>query len=151
MSTKSIKQRVQARELAVQALYQVEIARRGTTPIQTIDDLEPFLQSAAREADVRALAREIVDGVLGRSAMIDDVIRRAAEHWKLERIALVDRSILRVAVYELLEDPEIPPKVAIDAAIELAKKFSTAQSGAFVNGILDRIYRDSRAGSPATD
>src|SRR5690606_5705352 len=65
----------------------------------------------------------------------------------LERIALVDRSILRLATYELLDEPDVPPKVAIDEAIELAKKYSTAQSGAFVNGVLDRIYRDIRAGS----
>lgn len=143
----TVKKRAQAREVAVQALYQFEVSQRGSSPHRGIADLEPFLATATSDAWVRDFARRLVDGVLARLGSIDETIRGAAERWKLERIALVDRSILRLATYELLDEPDVPPKVAIDEAIELAKKYSTAQSGAFVNGVLDRIYRDIRAGS----
>ena len=78
---------------------------------------------------------------------MDDLDRRiaaAALRWKLSRIAPIDRCILRIALFEILESGDVPPKVAINEAIELAKKFSTEQSGSFVNGILDRIWTDSR-------
>jgi len=71
-----------------------------------------------------------------------------AKNWKLNRIAPVDRCILRLALFEMLEMDEVPPKVAINEAIDLAKKFSTEQSGAFVNGILDRIYNDAAKSEP---
>jgi N utilization substance protein B len=69
----------------------------------------------------------------------DQLIREVAEHWRLERIAPMDRAILRLAIYELNELPEVPPKVVVNEAIELAKRYSTEHSGAFVNGLLDRL------------
>jgi N utilization substance protein B len=85
--------------------------------------------------------RGLVDGVRRNRAQIDDRIARAAEHWSLERMAVTDRNVLRLGVYELLYT-DAPPRVVIDEAIDLAKRFGTAQSGPFVNGILDKLMHE---------
>ena len=133
--------RTRARELALQFLFQVDVQGveyRGT--------LEGFLDAALDGkpggAEARAYAVKLVDGVLLHAAEIDALIREAARNWELERMAGVDRNVLRLGCYELLHEPEVPMKVAINEAIELGKRFSTAASGAFVNGILDRIRKD---------
>jgi transcription antitermination factor NusB len=131
-----------AREIALQALYQYDLASKAGRPGLEAAELEPFIAEASGQASVRAHARKLLDGVLSRLDQLDRRLAAAIEHWKFERLAAVDRCILRLALFELLELPEVPPKVAINEAIELAKKFSTAQSGAFVNGILDRIYQE---------
>ena len=79
-----------------------------------------------------------------QSSKIDVIIAESTEHWDLERMAVVDRNILRMAVYELLYEPDVPGKVAINEAIEIAKKFGTAESSRFINGVLDRIHRELR-------
>ena len=89
-----------------------------------------------------SFATSLVDGVREHRREIDDLIREAARNWELERMAAVDRNALRLGCYELLHGDDIPMKVAINEAIELAKRFSTEASGAFVNGILDRIRKD---------
>jgi N utilization substance protein B len=111
-----------------------------------VDVLRPFLEKFSVDASVRREAIAMIDGVLSCQEDLDATIRAAADRWKLERIAAIDRAILRLAVFEILESPDVPPKVAINEAIELAKRYSTAQSGAFVNGILDRVMRDEAAG-----
>jgi len=75
---------------------------------------------------------------------IDQLLAQYAEHWDLERMAVVDRNILRMAVYELLWQPDVPPKAAINEALEIAKKFGTTESSRFINGVLDRILREHR-------
>lgn len=88
---------------------------------------------------VKKFAEELIRGAVAKRAEIDERIKQCAEHWELPRIAVVDRNILRLAIYEMLCRDDIPPIVSINEAVEIAKKFSTRESGAFVNGILDRV------------
>lgn len=133
-----------AREFALQALYQHDL-RRGSVGFGP-EEIEEFLRESTRDGQILAYARRLVFGAIEKRESIDERIAGAVHNWKLDRIAPVDRCVLRLAVFELLESPDVPPKVAIDEAIELAKKFSTEASGAFVNGILDRIYREISSG-----
>lgn len=132
----SPRKRTQARELAVQCLYQLDMLGRfdekhieSTADWSTVPD------------DAKDFARELIEACWQQRSLLDKEIRTAAEHWDLERMAFLDRNILRLAVFELLFRPEIPVNVSINEAIELGKKFSTKGSGAFINGILDRIKR----------
>ncbi len=124
-----------ARELALKALYQYDLLGG-----RTAEQLHAFCADSA-EPEVAELAGAMVDGCLAHQDEVDGVIRRTAQNWKLERMAACDRNILRLGAYELLHCSETPPKVAINEAIELAKKFSTQNSPTFVNGVLDRIYK----------
>lgn len=132
--------RRKARELALQFLYQLD--QTGA------DDPEPFEEEFWRrhpvDEDARAFATSLVRGAKAQRAKVDAVIAESAEHWDLERMAVVDRNILRMAVYELLYEPSVPAKVAINEAIEIAKKFGTAESSRFINGVLDRVHRELR-------
>ena len=123
-----------AREAALKALYQYDLVAG-----RTLRDLLAFCAQSARP-QAAELARQIVAGCIEHREELDDIIRRTAENWDIERMATADRNILRIGVYELLHRPETPPKVAINEAIELSKKYSTENSPTFVNGILDRIY-----------
>lgn len=137
------KKRARAREIALQALYQYDASRRSGGEAQSAEDLDSFVLQASDDAAVTSYARRLVAGCLEMHEALDARIQGAVKHWKMQRIAPVDLSILRLALYEIFEVDEVPPKVAINEAIELAKRFSTARSGAFVNGILDRLYQDS--------
>jgi transcription antitermination factor NusB len=148
-----MRKRTLAREIALQALYQHDLPRKraalptsasGGPVAVTADDLEAFIEQQTGDAEARAYARRLVDGAIARGPEIDAMIEGAVRHWKLNRLAPVDRSVLRLGIFELLECTDVPPKVVINEAIDLAKKFSTEQSGAFVNGILDRIYTELR-------
>ena len=147
-----MRKRTQAREIALKALYQHDLQRKREKDARaTVDDFESFIQAESGDPEVRSYVRFLLDGTLASITELDERIAAAALNWKLSRIAPVDRSILRLALFELIESPDVPPKVAINEAIDLAKKFSTEQSGAFVNGILDRIYNDlkeTRQGGP---
>lgn len=133
--------RTRARELALQFLFQVDFHDDWYQ-----DELDPFLSEhlAGRpgEAEAKAYCHKLVEGVLMHKRVIDDLIRGAARNWDLERMAAVDRNALRIGVYELLFGDGVPMKVAINEAIELGKRYSTEASGAFVNGILDRVRKD---------
>ena len=107
-----------------------------------VEDLEPFVGQSTDDGEIAKQALGLLDGVLGSLEDLDARIADVVKHWKMDRIAPIDRSILRLALYEFHEASSVPPKVAINEAIELAKKYSTEQSGAFVNGVLDRIYHD---------
>lgn len=131
-----------ARELALQFLYQVDI--RGEDILSTLDD---FLLSE-REGAV-PYARMLIEKCVNRLSDIDSSIEKWSENWDIERMAIVDRNILRIGVYEMLFSEDIPPKVAIDEAIEVAKTFGDADSPGFVNGILDGIYRNCPKNSEA--
>jgi len=133
----SSRKRTQARELAVQCLYQLDLLGRYDD-----EHLETTFRWSTATDDVKAFARELVDGCWRVRGRLDHEIGKVAEHWDLERMARVDRNILRLAVYELLVRDDIPPKVSINEAIDLGKKFSTGGSGAFINGVLDRIRKD---------
>ena len=131
--------RTLAREIALQALFQQDLA--GDDP-QKIAEL---LAEATEDSREREYARSLALGVLENRQELDKRIGGVPNNWKLDRIAAVDRAILRLGLYELLEMDEVPPKVVINESVELAKKFSTAKSGSFVNGVLDRIYQDLSA------
>lgn len=127
--------RRKSREDAVKLLYQWDI---------TEQEPEEFLKGCRSGAEtalsVDTFCLELVEGALQYRAAIDDEISRWAVHWSLDRMSAVDRNILRLAVYEILYRRDIPPKVTINEAIEIAKKFSSEDSASFVNGILDRVH-----------
>lgn len=130
--------REQGRVLTVQALYQWDV--RGAD----FDDLaDDFLAESTQDSEVYFFARELTFGARAFCDKADAWIMKAAAHWEMNRMAVVDRNILRLAIYEMLDRTDIPPRVAIDQAIELAKRFGTAESGGFVNGILDHVLRES--------
>jgi len=135
---RAVRKRTRARELALQFLYQWD--QRGA---EALDDLLPFISAGDDDPKVRDFARDLINGVIAKAAQIDRKIAAIAENWDIRRMAIIDRNVLRIATYELLYIADIPPKVSINEAIDLAKKFSTAESGAFVNGILDKIRKDS--------
>ena len=130
--------RTLAREISLQALFQQDLTDSKK------EDLDDLLSEAAEEE--RGYARSLVIGVLENKQELDSRISEVTANWKLERIAAVDRAVLRLGLYELLEMTEVPPKVVINESVELAKKFSTEKSGAFVNGVLDKIYQTMSAG-----
>ena len=126
--------RTKARERALQALYQIDVAAEG------IDEaLARFWRSFEPvEKEVMALAETLVRGVAQHRRAIDEEIERVSSNWRLDRMAKVDRNVLRLATYELLRT-DVPVKVAINEAIELGKKYGSESTGAFVNGVLDKI------------
>ncbi len=126
--------RSQCRELALQFLYQAEFAGPGRAA-----EVGAFWQHFRKGTKISAYLLELVEGVAAHLEELDALIAHYSKHWRLERMAAVDRNLLRLAAYELLYQPKIPPKVVINEAVELAKLYGTEDSGAFVNGILDRI------------
>jgi N utilization substance protein B len=117
-------------------LFQIDMA--GGTPSEVYPH---FWKEHESETEVKTFAEGLVEGVMREREALDRIIAEAAEHWRIERMAVVDRNILRVAVYELARLPETPPIVVLDEAIEVGKKFGTDQSGAFINGILDTVRK----------
>jgi N utilization substance protein B len=130
--------RRQARELAAQFLYQHDLGGGA------VDESLASFWEAQNEisAPTRTFAEELIRGTVSHQTEIDERIKKYTEHWELSRIAAVDRNILRLAIFEMLYRDDIPPVVSINEAVDIAKKFSTRESGAFVNGILDRLRSD---------
>jgi N utilization substance protein B len=126
--------RREGREAAVQFLYQ-----RDLNPTSELADLQVFYKMRGLSPSARRFCDVLVPGVLTSQDAIDALIRDHADNYELHRISAVDRNILRLAIYEMLHCPEVPPVVSINEAIEIAKKYSTDESGRFVNGVLDRI------------
>ena len=129
-----MKKRTRARELVLQVLYQLDLQGDDFVP-----EMAEFIHEEEADPDTAAFALKIAKGVVVEIETIDKTIREVAQNWDLERMAVIDRNILRMAAHELMNLDEIPPKVSINEAIELGKRFSTKNSGAFINGILDRI------------
>lgn len=129
-----MKKRTRSRELALQFLYQVDLLKD-----RTIDGLTEFLREEGGDAETARYARVLVEGTFDAIPEIDEEIQLVAQNWQIDRMAVIDRNVLRMAAFELLHCDEIPPKVAINEGIELGKRFSTQNSGAFINGILDKI------------
>ena len=132
-----MRKRTKARECALQVLYQIDI---------TADKPDISLKNYWAENDepdeIMKFAAGMVEGTCRNKQDIDKLITKYAENWTLNRMAVVDRNIMRMAAYELLYCPDTPPKVCINEAVELAKKFGDVESGKFVNGILDRIHKE---------
>jgi transcription antitermination protein NusB len=139
-SRSQLESRHRAREAAVQMLYQWEV---GRAPMSEIP--EAFWAHAPEDAslteDLRVFANTLATGTAEQVAAIDPLITDAAEHWRIERMNVLDRLILRLAVYEFLHEPDTPGKVIINEALELARSFSADDSVRFINGILDAIRR----------
>ncbi len=133
-----MRKRTKSREYALQMLYQVDI--RHALPEQIVGE---FWQEQEYESpeEVKVFANQLVRGTTEHLEEIDPMIAKHAENWNLKRMAVIDRNILRLGVFELLHMNEAPPKVCINEAIELAKRFGDAKSGKFVNGILDAIHK----------
>lgn len=131
--------RRKAREWVLQILYTLEVTKED--PEQAFEILSDNFQV---EEAVRDFAKDLLQGICRKKEEMDRLIREASTNWRLERMPMVDRSILRLAVYEILYRSDIPPKVSIDEAVEMGKRFGSEQSGGFINGVLDRIYKGLR-------
>lgn len=126
--------RHEGRELALKALYQMDI--RGEV---SNEDLSLFFEAFPTEDRVRTFALRIVDGVQRERTALDKLLAGALEHWSIKRLSRVDHNILRLALFELMRIEDIPARVTIDEAIELAKAYGDNESGRFVNGVLDEL------------
>jgi N utilization substance protein B len=131
--------RRKGRELAVQMLYQWDVAAQ---PVGKV--LEAFWRLGEQPESARSFARKLVEGTVADAGEIDAIITEHAEHWRVDRMATVDRNILRLAVYEFLHE-DTPKKVVINEALEIAKKFSTPEAVQFINGILDAVRLELEA------
>ncbi len=125
-------------------LFQIDLT--GGSPARVFGE---FWNDREADESVRGFAEELVLGVHGQRGRLDDMISRAAENWRIGRMAVVDRNVLRIAAFELLHGPPTPPAVVIDEAIEVAKKFGSEESGSFINGVLDAIRRSAEDPSDA--
>ena len=140
-----LRKRTQARECALQILYQYEM---NPEPMPEI--LKKFWsqQDETFSAEVRSFAEKLALGTVEHQGEIDKVVERYADNWELSRMAMIDRNIMRFATYELLYLADVPPKVTLNEAVNLAKKFSQEGSGKFVNGVLDKINHTEKPKIP---
>ena len=134
----AVRKRTRARELALQQLYAEDVRADGDQV-----DVDEFLRLQTDDDEIYLFALGLVHGTNRHEREIDAEIKRCARNWHLSRLAAIDRNVLRMGVYELRFRPDIPPQVTLNESIELAKRFSTAKSGGFVNGVLDRIRQDA--------
>ncbi|PKL83405.1 MAG: transcription antitermination factor NusB [Ignavibacteriae bacterium HGW-Ignavibacteriae-3] len=128
--------RREIREKVLQVLYAYEFNGEGLTVLTN-----GILSDVSNENDIN-FAKQLINKVVGSRKVLDDLIRTRVENWEMERIALIDRILIRIGIAELYFFPEIPPKVSINEVIDIAKDYSTANSGKFINGILDAILSD---------
>lgn len=135
-----MRKRTKARECALKILYAIEITKDDPQGCANIF----WDGSEDRQPQVRAFADALVMGVVSNIDEIDKMISKYATNWQIKRMAIIDKNILRAATYELLFAEDIPPKVAINEAIEVAKKYGDKDSGKFVNGVLDKINKTER-------
>ena len=134
--------RRKARECALQMLFQWDIGRDAP---QTVQELFWSERGGPAEESLRSYANGLFSGTIEALEQIDRLIRAHAEHWRMERMPIVDRNILRLGVYELCHHQETPPVVVINEALEIARKFSGEESVQFVNGLLDRVRKELEA------
>jgi N utilization substance protein B len=137
--------RRKAREAALQLLYQWEGERPAPATL-----LAAFWEGKKADDATRRFAEELFTGTVAALDEIDQLIERHSEHWRLDRMAVIDRNLLRLAVHEFRAHPETSAAVVIDEALEIAKRFSSADSVEFINGILDAVHKSLRASSPET-
>ena len=132
--------RRQAREAALQMLYQIEMSGIDFQAIAG----DFWAGQKFKDEKLKTFVEKLVQGVLGQQKTIDQCISKHATHWKLERMPVVDRNVLRLAVFELKECEDIPLKVILNEAIEVAKKFGAGESSVFINGVLDKVAKELR-------
>ena len=133
-----------ARELTLKVLFQVEVGK-----LPPDEALETSFEQVRPADEDRDYVDELVRGIVREEAELDEIISELAEGWRLDRLAKVDKNVLRVALYELRHHREIPVNVVINDAVEIAKKYSTDDSGRFVNGILGSFLRRGEGGTDA--
>lgn len=133
-----MRKRTLARECALKVLYQLEITK--SDPSAALSDFWNENEIDIDES-IKIFADSLVTGTRGNLAKIDEIISKYADNWQISRMAVVDRNIIRLATYEMLFIEDIPPKVSINEAIELAKKYGDSESNKFVNGVLDKIKK----------
>ena len=126
--------RRRARELAMQALFYMDSRNQSSQ-----ESIERFCDNFSPSPKTKPFFIKLVDGVLNVQAEIDSLIEQHSKNWKINRMSLVDRNVMRIAIYELIYCADIPAKVSINEAVDIGKKFGTEESGAFINGILDSI------------
>jgi N utilization substance protein B len=128
--------RSKAREVALHLLYQIEVSKADYRQA-----FQTYLKDYPQEQEVVDFSTTLISGVVVNLAAIDSLIKKYVKNWEIERMASIDRNILRIACFELLFLDEVPPKVSINEAIELAKRFGDIDSPRFINGVLDKIYK----------
>ena len=131
--------RRQGREAAFKALYRIDLTGRGIE-----DGIAGLSDEGPQDTDAAQFAQDLLETVGAKRTRVDEVIDGAADHWSLDRMAIVDRSILRLGAAEILFWPWIPDEVSIDEYVEIARKYGTENSGGFVNAVLDRISREAK-------
>jgi len=142
-----MRKRTKARESALQVLYQVDI-----TGGEFEAALEDFCATKERlEESVKDFVRVLVSGAIGNLKKIDSIISHFATNWQIKRMATVDRNLLRLATYELVFMEDIPDKVSLNEAVELAKKYGDEESSKFVNGVLDKVAKEEKKEYAAQD
>ena len=145
MGVSIVGSRTKSRELALQMLFQWEVGKHPPACV-----LQTFLAGRRLAPDVEAFAQALFKGTVEEVSALDLLITEHAEHWRVERMAAIDRNILRLALHEILHYPETPPAVTINEALEIARRFSGEESVEFVNGVLDAIRKSLPLVKPAT-
>lgn len=130
--------RRKAREAALQGIYELDLSGRESKEVLT-----STLERSEGAANSEEYVESLISGVACNLAEIDEIIEGASDNWSIERISAVDRAILRLGIFELVWGDDVPYKVVIDEAVELGKLFGSESSGSFVNGVLDRVVRES--------
>ena len=134
-----MKLRTRSREVALQYLYQIDITSSHTD--KTVQDFfDHFL--VEKDQDIVPYAKELIDGVCENLVQIDTLLEKASDNWKVSRMSTTDRNILRIATYEMAYRRDVPYKVAINEAIEIAKRFGSPRFPAFANGVLDKVWNE---------
>ena len=128
-------ERRRARELAIQVLFHLEFS-----PDDPSEVFDLICENFDARKSIRDFSRKLVLGVCEKKKTLDKVISEASKNWRIERMARLDRSILRLATFEIMFIEDIPPKVSLDEAVEIGKKFGNEDSGRYINGVLDNIY-----------
>ena len=126
-----------SRELAIKFLYLTEM-----NPGEVEKKLEQFWESNSCQDDIKNYTEELLTKIRKNQPAIDNLLKKFSENWTLDRMAVIDRNLLRLAACELMYDKSIPPKVVIDEAVEIAKKYGSGESPNFINGILDRVMKE---------
>lgn len=132
-----MRKRRKSREFALQVLFQLNITKQ-----EAIKALSQFQEHFSSDGEADEFLKRLVLGVLEHRQELDRLIEQYSENWRLDRINIIERNILRMALFELLYCEEIPPKVTINEAIDLGKRYGSGDSGGFINGILDRIQNE---------
>ncbi|OGW74847.1 MAG: transcription antitermination factor NusB [Omnitrophica bacterium RBG_13_46_9] len=135
-----MRNRTKARECALKILYAVDI--RKDTPEECARTF--WMNHAAMHEDIKEFTNYLIDGIFKNKEFIDGIISKYATNWQIQRMATIDRNILRLATFEILFGEDIPIKVSINEAIEMAKKYGDRDSGKFVNGVLDKINKSEK-------